>query len=191
MRQPIWTLAGLLLSGALLAAPNCQVSPGFEQINTAVKGFPVPRTAPVSGVEYLGPEQFKTILPNSDSYRFIDTRPDYFYANCRINGSENFEYTFSGPGGEQKYVSRDRLTTKLLQDSFDQGQTVVLFCNNAFGKKGCWRAANAAITAVCDWQLPADKIKWFGDGVPGLHKAFPDLTEGPNCRFDRPPKRLP
>lgn len=181
----------LALAGAAVQAePACQINPGFEGINVAVKGFPVPKSEPVAGVEYVRPQQVKDMLSHKEKYRVIDVRPDFFYDNCHIKHSESFEYTFAGPKGEKAYVSQDRVTKDLAQQTVDDGRTLVFLCNNAFGKKGCWRAANAAITAVCDWGIPAERVKWFGMGVPGMHKAYPELTEGPNCRFDRPPKPL-
>lgn len=180
-------ILAMFLFMSAMAGAACNISPGFDVLNVAVKGFAIPRTSPVAGVEYVTPAQVKTMLSDTDQFRMIDVRPESFYTNCRIKGSENLEYTFSGPGGEDAYSSPQRLTRQQVEDSVENGQTLVFFCNNAFGQKGCWRAANASITAVCDWGVAPQHIKWFGMGVPGMYKTFPELTEGRNCSmFDKP-----
>lgn len=170
----------LLFSVTGLSA-ECAINPGFEGLNTAVKGFPVPATSPVQGVERLGIAQVEA-LRNDDRYVLVDVRPPAYFQACRIKGSQNFEYTFAGPEGEKLYKTEKRLNKSILEGWTSQGKTVVLFCNNAFGKKGCHRAANAAITAVCSWNLPGDRIKWFAEGVSGTAPKYPDLVEGELCQ---------
>jgi hypothetical protein len=172
-------VAALLASAAL--AGDCPLSPGFEGLNTAVKGFPVPRTSPVQGVDYLDVEQVAGLIESSD-HVFIDVRPAGFFKACRLKGSTNLEYTFAGEGGEAMYKSGPRLTREALEAYLQDGKTAVLFCNDAFSKTGCHRAANAAITAVCTWGLPGERIKWFGDGVSGSVAQMPELTSGSLCR---------
>lgn len=176
----------LMLSGISYA--ECVINPGFEGLNTAVKGFAVPASAPVRGVEYIGVEQATTWLNNPD-YVFIDVRPPRFFKSCQLKGSQNFEYTFAGPEGERMYKSGLRLTKTVIEQLIGDGKTVVLFCNNAFSKKGCHRAVNAAITAVCTWEQPAESIKWFGEGVSGSAKKQAKLIEGPICRPPWQPKK--
>lgn len=160
---------------------ECVISPGFEELNTAVKGFAVPATSPVQGVERVGTAWVRSNA-EEPGYVFIDVRPPSFFAACRLRGSRNLEYTFAGAAGDQVYQSDNRLTREVVQQLLDGEKTVVLFCNNAFGERGCHRAVNAAITAVCDWNLPAERIKWFAEGVSGAAVSGLDVVEGPRCR---------
>lgn len=174
-------MAALVLVYTGAVAGGCEISPGFEGLNTAVKGFPVPRTSPVQGVELIDTEQASRLVGDSQ-YVFIDVRPAGFFKACRLNGSINLEYTFATPDGEKMYKGGPRLTKEALEGYVQDGKTIVLFCNDAFEKEGCHRAANAAITAVCAWSLPADGIKWFGDGVSGSVAKQAGLTSGDICR---------
>jgi len=170
--------AAVLFSG--LAGADCVVGKGFEGLNTAVKGYPVPRAQPVQGVEYVNVNQMAGLLKDPN-HVFIDVRPAAFFKACKLNGSINLEYTFAGSGGEAMYKQGPRLTKEAMQAHLKEGKNMVLFCNNAFNKTGCHRAANAAITAVCTWGLPAERIKWFGAGVPGTVMEQPQLTSGTIC----------
>lgn len=182
MHRLLGLATALMFALAAGAADNeCVISPGFEGLNTAVKGFPVPATSPVQGVERIPVDQVEAGLETAD-HVFVDVRPAGFFKACRLRGSLNREYTFAGPAGEAMYKSGPRLTRQVLQDWIGEGKTVVLFCNDAFGKKGCHRAANAAITAVCAWGLPAARLKWFAEGVSGTVPVRPDLVEGEKCR---------
>ena len=176
----------LLYTGA--AAAGCEIRPGFDGLNSAVKGFPVPRTSPVEGVELIDTERASRLI-GDPRHVFIDVRPAGFFKACRLNGSINLEYTFAGSKGEKMYKGGPRLTKDALEGYLQDGKTVVLFCNDAFDKKGCHRAANAAITAVCTWALPAERIKWFGDGVSGSVAKQAGLTSGDICR--KPWRKVP
>lgn len=176
----------LIYTGATAGA--CAISPGFENLNTAVKGFPVPHSSPVQGVELIDTKQASSLV-NDPQHVFIDVRPAGFFKACRLKGSVNLEYTFAGPDGERIYKGGPRLTREALEDYLQDGKIVVLFCNDAFDKKGCHRAANAAITAVCTWGLPAERIKWFGDGVSGSVAKQAGLTSGDICR--KPWRKIP
>jgi hypothetical protein len=171
----------MLMLGIGAAQAACVIGPGFEGLNTAVKGYPVPAESPVAGVELVQIEQVASWLEDP-AYVFVDVRPPGFFRACRLKGSSNHEYTFAGPDGEAMYKSDRKLTKAGLEQWIEDGKTVVLFCNDAFGKKGCHRAANAAITSVCAWGLPAERIKWFARGVSGTVPVRPDLVEGPKCR---------
>lgn len=183
--------AALALGYTGAAAAACQISPGFEGLNTAVKGFPVPRTSPVQGVELIDTVQVSRLV-GDPKHVFIDVRPAGFFKACQLNGSVNLEYTFAGPKGEKMYKGGPRLSRDTLEGYLQDGKTAVLFCNDAFDKKGCHRAANAAITAVCTWGLPADRIKWYGEGVSGSVAKKAGLTSGDICRkpwHKVPPKK--
>lgn len=185
--QVLLAAALALVSNAAVAA-GCEISPGFEGLNTAVKGFPVPRTSPVRGVELIDIEQASGLVADP-GFVFIDVRPAGFFNACRLDGSINLEYTFAGPEGEKMYKGGPRLTKTTLEGYLQDGKTLVLFCNDAFDKQGCHRAVNAAITAVCTWGLPADRVKWFGDGVSGSVARKAGLTSGDICH--KPWRKVP
>ncbi|WP_200253690.1 rhodanese-like domain-containing protein [Thiococcus pfennigii] len=145
-----------------------------------IQGFPVPETSPVQGVARLHIEQLDEALADNANV-FIDVRPPAFFDACRLKGSVNLEYTFSGPQGEKMYKTDRRVTEPVLEEFIAQGRIIVFFCNDSFSARGCHRAANAVITAVCDWGLPTNAVKWFGEVVSGTVPTRPDLVEGTKC----------
>lgn len=160
------------LSVSLASYAACTVSPGFENFNkTDFKGeLEAKELSPALGIQYYTPAMVKDALQNkTSSIVFVDTRPKSFFDQCRIKGSSVYEYKTAAATGDLK--------KELVEKWVKEGKTVVFYCNDL----KCYRSTNAALQAVCNWGIPADKIGWFGKGVPGLAKEYKRGIEGTNC----------
>lgn len=158
---------------------NCPIAKGFESQNQASSGKARPANIEViKDVKYVTNEDATTLIKDSN-FVFIDTRPEKIFKECAIKGSVNYEYTYYGLEGEKKYASGPHLTKEIVEKLTKDGKTLVFFCQSLT----CHRGSNAVITAVCDWKIPANKIRWYGEGVPGMVSYKKRLLEGNSCDF--------
>lgn len=143
---------------------NSPIAKGFESYNKAYSGNPSPaNTEIIKDVKYVTNEEAFTLIQdktNKANVVFIDTRPETVFNECSIKGAKNYEYTYYGLEGEKKYASGPRLTKEIAEKLTKEGKTLIFFCQSL----SCHRNSNAAITAVCDWKISANKVRWYGDG---------------------------
>jgi hypothetical protein len=164
---------------AFSTASACEIAKEFETYNKSMVSGPASKPIdPVKGLKYMPSAEAAELVKNP-SYVFVDTRPASLNKDCTIKDSVNLEYTFNGTDGEKKYGTGARLTKAAVEKFISEGKTVVFFCNSLT----CHRSSNAAIQAACEWKLPANNLRWYGEGVPGMFNAKKRFVIGDKCNF--------
>jgi hypothetical protein len=98
------------------------------------------------------------------NHLWVDTRPYSLYRDGSIKDAVCLVYHKNE--GILKKNAGPRLTRQALYNAMRGKDKIVFFCQ---GPK-CHRSYNAAIHAVEDWGLPANRVVWFRDGFPRLYK---------------------
>lgn len=177
----VFVISVFYVVGAL--AQTCQVTNEFKDYDKVrFSGKASPEIDPAKGLHYATPKEVVGYLKNPDKYQLIDTRPASLLKICKIKKNvENLEYTYAGSKGETAYTKdTPKLTKEAVAKYISEGKKVVFFCNAL----KCHRSANAALHSVCVWGFPADKIIWYGKGVPGIAKIKKRLVKGSNCKYN-------
>lgn len=167
------TIAVTSWANCTLKDGGCKLNPEFVGYNNKLlKG---PKAAPpkdiAPGLEFMALDEALKHIKN-DNYVFIDTRPKHLYNQCRIRRAKHYDWGF--PGRET-----NTLTKKVVEELIKKGKTIVYYCN----ARKCYRSLNAAIQSY-QWGFPAAKIKWFGDGVPGVIRGaekYRKYVKGKGC----------